>query len=262
MGKFSSTLKRNFRVTESPVTTNAAEEDSTQGSSHSSRSTQQSQAAIGTQPEQRQQLAADSLRRRLKADLRPDLPADGLHQVQMAKYNHDDLQRSPLSRPEHYTFGKGAEDIPTPGIQRASGKYNNQNPFTGHKYPYDSQGDERAGPEVGDEFSEVALAFVPGNQRVYTNSGSGPTVTGPASNPTEESGGISGNDGLPVVVANAECELEHPRPSRRSERERIKALCKGEGEDSEDLQGRRRRSEVSGGSSASYHTAPVSISVS
>lgn len=189
----------------------------------------------------------------------------------MADHDHDDPQQGFLSQTDQHTHGRGAEDLPTLGIQRVSRKWNSENPFkasadwttkgsndygpTGHKSPYGSQGDESAGPDGGDEFSEVALASVPGNRTVYTNSGSGPTSTG------EESGGMSGNDGLPVVVANAECKLEHPRPSRRSERERIKALCKEEVEDSEDLQGSRRKSGVSGGSSASYHTAPVSISV-
>ncbi|KUI56630.1 hypothetical protein VP1G_10828 [Cytospora mali] len=210
----------------------------------------------------------------------------------MAQRSHDEAQRCFFSRSGNNYEGKGAEELPTSGIQRVSRRWNNEDPsktsrgrmtgelddyeYTCSKTSNDCQGVESAGPSRRDDFSEVALASVPETQTGYPNrdldytvyhdstktevSNSGGTINSP-----ENNGNGNGVDGLPVVVANAECELKHPRPSRRSEGERIKALCKEEAEDNEDNedhQGRRRKSAISGRSSASYHTAPVTASVS
>lgn len=260
----STSLQRNCNSVERCITTDTVEGDNTPGSSHGSRSTQRNREARRRRHKERGQLALDSLRERLKAELGPELSTDVLHQSQLAQQIHDNP-----------TQETGAKYVSTPGIQRVSRKWNNEDPFqtsagwatksskgyehTGHKDLYGSQGGESADPNTVDKFAEVALASVPGIRRVYTNSGSGPTV---ANSSQEERGMRSGNDGIAVVVANAECVLEHPRPSRQSEQEMIKVLCKEVSEDSEDHQDRPRKSEVSGGSSASYHTAPVIISVS
>lgn len=248
--------------------TNALEQDKIQDSSHDPQSTQQSREAARRQ--QKQQLAANSLRKRLKAELQPDMSAEGHHRTQMAQHSHNNAPRGGSGKSSR---GKSLDNVPTSGIQRVPMKWNNENPFqasggritkrsngfeaiTEYKVPHFSLEDSSAGPDGSDDFAKVALANVPVTRSIHPNRGSGPrpskesTSTGvvhteSATNGSkDESGGSSGYDGLPVVVANAECELEHPRPSRSSERERIKVLC-GEGV------------EGSGGSSASYHTAPT-----
>lgn len=71
--------------------------------------------------------------------------------------------------------------------------------------------------------------------------------------------------GLPVLVASAECELAHPRPSRSSETRLLRVLVKGRGEDSSDDQTPRRQSHINtisqttgSSSAASFRTAPQS----
>ncbi|KUI74086.1 hypothetical protein VM1G_11943 [Cytospora mali] len=258
---------------ERPTVANAIEHDNTQPSS-----------------QQKQELAADSLRKRLKAELRPHMSMEHLQQIQIAQRSHDEAQRCFFSRSGNTYEGTGAEELPTSGIQRVSRRrWDNKTPskisrgwvtevindyeYTFSKNSNDSQEVESAGPSRRDDLSEVALASVPGTQTVYPNRNLDYTDhhdststevanSGGATNSPEENGNRNGVNGLPVVVANAECELKHPRPSRRSEGERIKALCKEEAENNEDHQGRRRKSAISGRSSASYHTAPVTASFS
>lgn len=131
----------------------------------------------------------------------------------------------------------------------------------------------------GDDFTSVALARVTYDQDVLPQKSSAfqyhQSTTGSASHETEngslvndalgETRGESGESGSSdfVVVANAECELTHPRPSRSSDKKMIKVLCKSCRETSDDQDDGRRESHVSfsEGSTSSFYTAPVSTPV-
>lgn len=81
-----------------------------------------------------------------------------------------------------------------------------------------------------------------------------------ASDPVGSSS-TSPSDGasLPVVVARAECELAHPRPSRSSESRMLKVLVKGKGDaderGDENENSPQRQGHISQESSTSFHTA-------
>ncbi|KAK7746459.1 hypothetical protein SLS53_002418 [Cytospora paraplurivora] len=281
----SASLHRHTRGAGSLTANNDPDEDNTRNPSLASRSAQQTCDA--TRRQENKTKAAESLRKRLKAELRPDMSADGLHQIPMTQNNHpEDPQSGGLTRHDKQRQIKGAKKMPTAGIQRVSTKWNNENPFQmsgdqttkggngpkhmGHRLPHSSEESGSRSPYGSHDFCKVAFASVPGSRAVCPKSASrrkasrSGAVTeaadseGAVSSRKEETGVDSGGDnGISlVVVANAGCELAHPRPSRSSERDITRVLCREEGEGGNDRDD-CRKSEVSGDSSASYHTAPT-----
>lgn len=223
------------------------EKERTQISSPGSESTHQDQSLI--QSEKRQMLAADSLRKRLEAELGSAPDMNG----------HRDIRAGPVQT-EHLHRGKEPQE-PLPVSQsrreseghpiiynrRKTTLWNMENPFDVPKTESRSKSDaagirfRNSGEgfsghaEIGD-FSTIALAPIPSIQ-------DRPGTVG-------EYGETSGSSDL-VVVANADCSLTHPRPSRSSDKNMIKVLC-GTGGD--------RGSSDSEESSSSFYTAPVSTS--
>lgn len=223
------------------------EKERTQISSPGSESTHQDQSLI--QSEKRQMLAADSLRKRLEAELgsapdmngHPDIQAGP---VQTEHVHQSKEQQDPLPVSQSHQESEGH---PIVHNRRKTTLWNMENPFdvptTASRSKSDAAG-IRLGTsgeglsghtEIGD-FANVALAPILSIQ-------DRPGTVG-------EDTATSGSSDL-VVVANADCSLTHPRPSRSSDKNMIKVLC-GTGGD--------RGSSDSEESSSSFYTAPVSTS--
>lgn len=263
--------------------------------------------------EEQQKAAAESLRKRLKAELRPDLSTDGLHQIQLSKVPEAHREGSESKETDLWTTK--VSEMPSLGIQRVSTKWDSTNPFrpmrssgtkteddfeaTGHKEFRDSQDgsvekDDDHGKVDAENFRCVALASVPESCRGWRGSVSASWLQADShSHPyrhqqssqkfrdsmstsapliltcaqvgdilgslRNSSGSSSSTDAsTPVVVASAECELAHPRPSRSSETKMMKVLVedKVSSEDVRRKQGHQISQESeSMASLASYHTA-------
>lgn len=231
--------------------------------------------------EEQQKAAAESLRKRLKAELRPDLSTDGLHQIQLNTV--PDAHHEGSESKENELSTTKVSDMPSLGIRRVSTKWDSANPFrplrssgtkteddfeaTGHRQFRDSQDgsaekDDPSKLDV-DSFKYIALASVPKSCRgrrgsvsaswLQANSHSHPyrhqqslhkfreimsasaplirtgaqvgNILGAKNSSNGSSSSSSSNDAsTPVVVARAECELAHPRPSRSSETKMMKVL--------------------------------------
>lgn len=140
-------------------------------------------------------------------------------------------------------------------------------------------GDRYSGHTESKDFSNVALARIsssldmPGHPSSASRYLELTEIPGPHkthSSDRTKSTSAEGKDGSDlsgssnfVVVAQAECELTHPRPSRSSDKKMIKVLCKCGRETAEGQDDSSRDSlvSVSEGSTSSFHTAPVSKSV-
>lgn len=251
--------------------------------------------------EEQQKAAAETLRRRLKAELRPDLSTDGLHQMQLTQREAEDSTARDRPNAEKKSKDKIAGQMPSMGIRRVSTKWDHYNPFhplkssgtksndeleaMGHKRPHCNQDGSAEHKEVGHEdrqtFVSVALASLPGSRRDWRASISAPwqhsniqpypcrkpaqdlrlgmsaNIDPPGWDPLDNSDSDNGSSvecfHVPVVVASADCELAHPRPSRSSETRLLKVLVKGKGkpQDEDD----RRKRQISQGSTSSFYTA-------
>lgn len=253
--------------------------------------------------QEQQKIAAELLRKRLKAELRPDISTDGLHQIQL----NDVLLNS-----DHGSFGSEVIDLarnkrgemPSQGIRRVSTKWDKENPFSslrstmtkteeeletrGHQ-GFQRSHDGSFGADENDKPGKgtigVALARAPLSRTRWPKSFSsswlhadthahpyryhqplrtswaGRSASAPLVGrslrvvlvPESLGGSIesSSDDSMPVVVARAECELAHPRPSRSSETKMMKVLVTdGENQISQESEG-----VGSLASMASYHTA-------
>lgn len=269
----------------SSKTERGAEEETTRHSSPELQSTPKSQKH--SENEERQRSAAQSLRKRLESELRSGASTSGHQQTRTDQPAGGKQQHDPLTGSQSHR----QYDLPsTVDRRRKSTLWVTENPFDVSKAKDRSKseatggrlntiGDRYSGHTESNDFSNVALARVSTSQDVprqkssafrflqltespqphgtrssdQTNSTSGQTKDG-----STQSGGSEF-----VVVANAECELTHPRPSRSSEKKMIKVLCKcgrETGEEQDDGGGDSLVS-VSKGSSDSFHTAPLSASV-
>lgn len=262
-----------------------AEEERAQHSSREPHSTTKSQKQ--PQSETRQKLAADSLRKRLESELRSGASANGHRDIQGDQPADGEQPRDPLTESQSH---RQDEQPSLADFRRKTTLWDIENPFDVPKAQNRSRsdatggrlnttGDKYSGHRESNDFSSVALARVPSihgatHQRASASRYVRVTqVLQPqkmlcsnrkdsASGQAEDDSDQSGSSGC-VVVANAECELTHPRPSRSSDKKMIKVLCKcgretGEEQDNGDREG---LVSVSEGSSASFHTAPGSTSV-
>lgn len=290
--RLSSTLKHKRKssrqhcaVSSSSRAERSAEDETPQHSFPESQSTPRSQKQPET--EERQRLAAHSLRQRLESELRSGASTNGHRVIQADQPAVGEQRHDPLTGSQSH---RQHAQPSTVGIRRKSTLWVTENPFEVSKAKDRSKseatggrlntiGDRYSGHPDFNDFSDVALARVSTGQDVprqnssanrylrltespqpqkarssdHTNSTSGRAKDG-----SSQSGGSE-----VLVVANAECELTHPRPSRSSDKKMIKVLCKcgrdtGEEQDSG---GQESMVSVSKGSSDSFHTAPLGASV-
>lgn len=225
------------------------EKERTQISSQGSQSTHQDQKLI--QSEKRYMLAADSLRKRLEVELGSAPDMNGHRDIQAGPVQTEHLhrvkeQQDPLPVSQSH---RESEGHPIVYNRRKTTLWNMENPFDVSKTKSRSKSDAagiRPGnsgeglsghTEIGD-FSNVALALIPSIQ-------DRPGTVGKDSD-------TSGSSDF-VVVANAACDLTHPRPSRSSDKTMIKVLC---GREADGDQGSSDSEE----STSSFYTAPASTS--
>lgn len=201
------------------------------------------------------------LRRRLKAGLRPDLSSDGLHQIEMMQCHGEEMRPASGARKSKDGNSKEVIRMPSMGIRKMTSQWDHANPFevsntTTLRDPKaariadkDTPGDDH---EVDtDCYVRVALASAsasndpyPAHLRPGGTSAPIPAVdlsvclpghsvdtspqtlcsagASPGQSPDDD-----GANSLSMVVARAECELAHPRPSRSSESRMLKVLVKG-----------------------------------
>ncbi|KAG8168519.1 hypothetical protein KVR01_001268 [Diaporthe batatas] len=254
--RVSSTLKHGQRTSQQQPTSSRSsrvsggvEKEKARNHSAVSQSTSKSQEVSHTK--QRQVLAADSLRKRLESDLRfasgPD--ANGHEDVQAAS------NRTP---PSIYT-------------RRKTTLWDIENPFDVPKAKERSKS-EATGDRLAGLTKRHDLSFcqaIPGQKATtsrYTQPIEQPE-SGSESPARESSSAVtqtedSDSSGF-MVVANAQCELTHPMPSRSREQTMIKVLCKGGPEPLEKgSRGQHSTGSVSEGSTSSFHTAPLGTEVS
>lgn len=257
-------------------------EEATHHSSRKSQSNPRSQKQ--SQYETRQRSAAESLRKRLKSELRSGASANDRRETQAdqladGKEKHDPVVGSQSQGNNDQTL--------IVNTRRKTTLWAIENPFdvpvakdrskseaTGGRL---NKGVHRySGHTESDDFSKVALARVSSTRDVPHQTSSASRYlqltetprprkekssdrTSSNSGQARDGSGQSGGSEF-VVVANAECELTHPRPSRSSDKEMIKVLCKCGRRTAEekDNGGRDSLVSVSERSSASFHTAPLS----
>lgn len=254
-----------------------------------------------------EQAAADVLRKRLKAVLRPDLSSDGLHQIEMMQYHEEEMRPASVTGWQKNSREKAVKHLPSMGIRKVSSQWDDENPFQVstttaigskagavaerdiHSIPRHMHEDSAEQGGTG-SFVDVALASTSAsNTECHTrhppssaksqpvsavhSSGSVPSHSANKSSlafdstrpsmsrsPSSDNGASS----LPIVVARAECELAHPRPSRSSESRMLKVLVKGKEGNVEQQGGegtshtRRQQSVPSQESATSFHTAQQS----
>lgn len=283
--RFSSTFKNKHKPSRSPRAECGAQEATTQHHSRVSQSTPTNPKQ--SKSDKRQVSAADSLRKRLESELRPDASTNGPREIQgdeLTDGKHDSLTESS----GHWE----TENPSIEGTRRKTTLWDVENPFDVPKAKDRSKSEATGGQlktngerysghthTESNDFSKVALARVASSRDVPPQKSLAsryPEVTEmPEPHRTQSSNrtnstSTQSKDGSDhrgssniVVVANAECELTHPRPSRSSDKTMIKVLCKCGREMGEEQDGGGRDSfvSVSDGSSASFHTAPVSTSV-
>lgn len=284
--KLSSTFKHKHKQSRNSRAECGPQEETAQHLSRVSQSPSTSQKH--SRSEEKQILAAESLRKRLESELRPAASTNGPPEIQAdglagGKQQHDSLTGSPSHRKTE-----------TPSIidtRRKTTLWDIENPFDIPKAKDRSKSEATGGmPKTSGErcfehtesndFSKVALARI-SSSRVLPRDNSSASqflelTEKPEPHKTQSSSRTNGTSGRAkdggsdhsgssnfVVVANADCELTHPRPSRSSDKKMIKVLCKCGREAGEEQDGGSRNSlvSVSDGSSASFHTAPVSTSV-
>lgn len=256
-------------------------EEAFQHSSPEAQSTPRSQKQSKT--EERQRSAAHSLRQRLESELRSSTSTNGNRVIQAdqpagGKQRHDPFTGSQYDQPSIV------------GIRRKSTLWVTENPFDLSKTKDRSKseatggrlttiGDRYSGHTECNDFSDVALAHVSTAKDVtHQNSSANRYLrltespqpqkarssdqTNSTSGQAKDGSSHSGGSEI-VVVANAECELTHPRPSRSSEKKMIRVLCKcgRETGEEQDSGGQDSMVSVSKGSSDSFHTAPFSASI-
>lgn len=283
--RFSSTFKNKHKPSRSSRADCGAQEATTQHPSRVSQSTPTNPKQ--SKSDKRQISAADSLRKRLESELRPDASTNGPREIQgdeLADGKHDSLTESS----GHWKTGNPSIE----GTRRKTTLWDVENPFDVPKAKDRSKSEATGGrPNTNGErcsghtraesnnFSKVALAHISSSRDVPRQKSLAsryPEVTeipephrtqssnrtNSTSTQRKDGSDDSGSSNF-VVVANAECELTHPRPSRSSDKTMIKVLCKCGRETGEEQGGGGRAScvSVSDGSSASFHTAPVSTSV-
>ncbi|KAJ0120189.1 hypothetical protein J7T55_001045 [Diaporthe amygdali] len=260
--------------TKSSMAGRGIEEEATPHFSEESQSTPTGQKK--NMGEQRQKAAAESLRKRLESELRTSTSINGHQDIQAGQRASGKQQGKPLPGVQscQNDTGQNSTSINHPKVKL----WDIENPFKVSKTKDNSDGgdfDNRG----SDDFRSVALARVPCKQSTLHHTSSASRHR----QPTPTSGSYKMGNGTPnedssekskeetdhsdksdfVVVANAECELTHPRPSRSSDKKMIKVLCKcgrEPGEDEEDG-GRESLVSASEGSTSSFHTAPVIASV-
>lgn len=258
-----------------------AEEERTQRPSRVLQSTPTSQKH--SQSEKRRISAADSLRKRLESDLRPGASTNVPRETQAdestgGKQRHDSLMVSQDDKPAIVSTRRKTTlwDIENP-FDVPKAKDRGKSEATGGRL--ETSGEGCSGHTESNDFSKVALAHISFSQDTPRQKASASRYveltelpephntqssnrTDSTSGQAEDGSDHSGSSNI-VVVAKADCELTHPRPSRSSDKKMIKVLCKCGRETGEEKDGTRQDSlaSVSGGSSASFHTAPVSTSV-
>ncbi|KAL1878218.1 hypothetical protein Daus18300_002135 [Diaporthe australafricana] len=225
-------------------------------------SPQESQSTPGSQKkisrERTQITAADTLRKRLRSELRFSSSANSHHEIQV---NPQAGGSHPEEAATKSQGREGGNQSPMIDIQRRPTLWDVENPFEASKAkdvgrsgaaghtPHEGN-DRNLGKRERDEFSNVALTHVTYSPDVLphkcsafqysqpsTTSGSLRAESGnlmeDASGNNKKESDESGSSDF-VVVANATCELTHPRPSRSSDKMMIKELCKSGRKTAED----------------------------
>lgn len=225
------------------------EDERNQNSSQGSQSTHQGQRLILS--EKRQMLATESLRKRLETELRSAPDMNG-HQdvqagpVQAEQPHRREQQHGPLPVSQSH---QESESHPIVYNRRKTTLWDIDNPFDVPKTKSRSKSDAAGsrlrntgeglpGQKESANLSNVALALI-------TSTQDRPGTVGRDSD-TSDSSDL-------VVIANADCDLTHPRPSRSSDKNMINVFCKCGREMGEEH-------ESSEESTSSFYTAPVSTS--
>lgn len=255
-------------------------EETTQHPSRVSQSTTTNQKHA--QSEKRRISAADSLRKRLESELRPGASTNGPREIQADELAGSKQQHDSLTGPSGH---RKTEKPSIEGTRRKTTLWDIENPFDVPKAKERSKSEAtggrlkiNGGHTESNNLSKVALARNSSIRDVPQQKSSAswyPEITempepqetqsgnrtNSISAQVEDGSDRSGSRSF-VVVANAECEMTHPRPSRSSDKKMIKVLCKCGRETGEEQHGGGRDSfvSVSDGSSASFHTAPISTS--
>lgn len=76
-----------------------------------------------------QEVAVDLLRKRLKAELRPDLSPDGLHQIRMVQHSLDETLHQDAPSSGRKQAANTIKQMPSFGIRKVSNKWDHANPF-------------------------------------------------------------------------------------------------------------------------------------
>lgn len=252
---------------------------------HSSRKSQSTpRGQKQSQNETRQKSAAESLRKRLEFELRSDASANDRRETQADQLAYKKERHDPVVGSQSQ---ENNDQILIVNPRRKTTLWAIENPFdvpvakdrskseaTGGRL---NKGVHRySGHTESDDFSKVALARVSSTRDVPHQTSSASRYlqlteppqprkeqssdrTSSSSGQAKDGSGQTGSSEF-VVVANAECELTHPRPSRSSDKKMINVLCKCGRETGEEQDNGARDAlvSVSKGSSASFHTAPVS----
>lgn len=257
-------------------------EDAIQHSSRESQSTPRDQKQ--SQNETRQKLAAESLRKRLESELRSGASTNDRREI------HADQLADGKALHDSSTGSQGQGKNGQPSIintRRKTTLWVVENPFDVAEAKDRSKSEATtgrlnkgvhsySGHTESNDFSKVALARVSSTRDVPHQTSSASRYlqltetpqprkelssdrTSSSSGQAKDGSGQSGSSEF-VVVANADCELTHPRPSRSSEKKMINVLCKcgRETGEEQDNGGRDSLVSVSKESSASFHTAPLS----
>lgn len=241
--------------------------------------------------------AAEGLQIRPKAGLRPGFSSDGLHQVKrMQRHGEEMTPTSMVSGPKDGSSAQRVtQQMPSMGIRKVTCEWDHANPFpasyniavmdsktapvasrdfaTSGPRPTPHDGSAEHGDDESDTNSFVRVALASTSASTSNDqyqgrllSGGGKTHQPSPAVDARVSGVLPGGyfsealyaDRLPMmVVARAECELAHPRPSRSSESRMLRVLVKGklEGGNAIDLEG---EAQSSWGSAASFYTAQQS----
>lgn len=260
--RVSSTLKHMRKTSQQQSTSSRSsrvggglEEEKLGNTSKVSEATPGNQKAV--QREKRQTLAADSLRERLESELRfAGLPDTNGHQdIQAAcNGNHPSIyarRKTTLWDIENpFDVPKAKDRSKSEATGRELGKKGDRRP--GHTKSHDFS----VGQVVSSQKTTPSRYMQPIEQPKMGSESPAWNSSGPVTE-TEDSGSSDF-----MVVANAQCELTHPRPSRSSDQTMIKVLCKSGPETLEKgSSGRPSTDSVSQGSTSSFHTAPLSTEV-
>ncbi|POS71573.1 hypothetical protein DHEL01_v210034 [Diaporthe helianthi] len=259
--RVSSTFKQRHKPSQQPFLSSRGsrvsggfETEKSRNTSKAPQSTSQNEEPIQT--DKRRTLAADSLRKRLESELRSPTGADtsdhpARDEADPRVYNRRKTTLWDIENPFDVPKAKDRSKSEATGV--GLGKKGGRLP--GHTKSHDFTFGQTFGQAVRRQKAPASRYTQPIEQPQTGSESPGRDSSGPV---TEDSGSSDF-----MVVANAQCELTHPRPSRSSEQTMIKVLCKAgpETAETQGSSGQLTPASVSEGSTASFHTAHSSTDV-